>query len=51
MIFSEIKKKTMLKNSKFEDLNLVIGICEGTLRGFRILPLNMAAQFFVVFEI
>ena len=36
---------------KFEDLNAVIGICEGTLRGLRILPLNMAAQLLGGFEI
>ena len=35
----------------FEDLNPVIRICEGTIRELRILPLNMAAQFRVVFEI
>ena len=36
---------------KFEDLNPVIGNCEGTLNGLLILPLNMAAQLLVVFEI
>ena len=41
----------MKKFQEFEDLNPVIGICEVTLRGLRILPLNMAAQVLVGFEI
>ena len=53
MIFSEVFKKSLFveKFQKFGDLNPVIGICEGTLSGFRILPLNMNAQILVVFEI
>ena len=39
------------KFQNFEDLDLVVRNCEGTLRGLRILPLNMAAQILVVFEI
>ena len=39
------------KFKTFEDLNPVVGNCEGTLRGLRILPLNMTAQILVVFEI
>ena len=50
IIFSEIfKKKLNVKTfQNFEDLNPIIGICEGTLGGLRILPLNMAAQILVV---
>ena len=53
MIFSEIFKKKLdiEKFQNFEDLNPVIGICEGTLMGMQILPLNMSAQNLVVFEI
>ena len=53
MIFFEIfkKKLNVKKFQKFGDLNPIVGICEGTPSGFRILPLNMIAQFFVVFEI
>ena len=39
------------KIQKVDDLNPVIGICEVTLWGLRIFPLNMAAQIYVVFEI
>ena len=39
------------KFKTFEDLNLVVGNCKGTLRGLRILPVDMDAQIFVVFEI
>ena len=39
------------KFQNFEALNPFAGNCEGTLRGLRILPLNMAAQILVVFEI
>ena len=45
------KKLHVEKFQKFEDLNPVIGICEGTLIGFRILSLNMNAQVPLVFEI
>ena len=45
------KKLKYKKFQKFVDLNPVIGICEGTIRGLQILPLNMAAQIVVVFEI
>ena len=53
MIFSEIFKKNLdaKKFQNVDDLNPVIGIYEGTLMGLRILPLNMAGQIFVVFEI
>ena len=52
MIFSEIFKKKLdiEKFQNFEDLNPVIGICEGTLMGLLILPPNMSAQNLVVFE-
>ena len=51
MIFSEIFKKKLdiKKFQNFEDLSPVIGICEGTLMGLNILPLNMFrifSQFF-----
>ena len=49
-----LKFKRNLDVKKFrniEDLNPVIGICEGTLRGLRFLRLNMVAQILVVFEI
>ena len=39
------------KFRNFEDRNPVAGNSESTLRGLRILPLNMAAQILVVFEI
>ena len=45
------KNLNVIKFQNFEELNPVIGICEGTLRGLRILPLTMAAQILVVFEI
>ena len=53
MTFSEIFKKNLdiKKFQNVEPLNPVIGICEGTLRGLRILPLNMVALVLVVFEI
>ena len=53
MTFSEIFKKNldMKKFQNVEPLNPVIGICEGTLRGLRILPLNMVALVLVLFEI
>ena len=51
MIFSENFKHKYVNFQNVEDLNPVIGICEGTLRGLRNLPLNMAAQVLVVFEI
>ena len=42
-IFSKIFKKNLdvEKFKNLEDLNPVVGICEGTLRGLRNLPLNM----------
>ena len=46
-----LKNLNVKKFQKFADFNPVIGICEGNLRELRILPLNMAAQIFVVFEI
>ena len=53
LIFSKKFQKNLNVKifQNFEDLNPLIGICEGTLRGLRILPLNMAAQIIVVFEI
>ena len=51
MILSEISNLEVQKFQNFEDLNIVAGNCEGTLRGLRILPLSMAAQILVVFEI
>ena len=45
------KNLNVEKFQKFKDLNPVIGICEGTLRGLRLLPLNIAAQILVDFEI
>ena len=53
LIFSEIFKKNLdvKKVQNFEDINPVIGICEGTFRGLRIWPLNMIVQTLVVFEI
>ena len=53
MIFSEIFKKNLnvKKFQKLENLTPLFGICEGTLKGLRILPLNMATQILVVFEI
>ena len=54
MIFIEIFKKKKLDVKKFqnvENLNSVIGICEGTLMGLQILPLKMSAQNLAVFEI
>ena len=45
------KNLNVKKFQNFEDINPVFGNCEGTLRGLRILPLNMAAQIRVVFEI
>ena len=53
MIFSEIFKKNfdVKKFQNFEVINPVSGMCEGTLRGLRIWPLNMAAQILVLFEI
>ena len=51
MILSEISNLEVKKFQNFEDLNTVAGNCEGTLRGLRILPVNMVAQIFVVFEI
>ena len=42
----------MLKKiQSIENLNPVIGICEGTLMGLQILPLNVSAQNLVFFEI
>ena len=51
MIFSEIKKKNLnvKRFQNFEDINPVIGIFEGTLRGSRILPLYRTAQNLAVF--
>ena len=43
-VFYDLKKKFQI----VEDLNTVIGICEGTLRWLRILSLNMVAQIFLV---
>ena len=53
MIFYEIFEKNLdvKKFQNLEDINPVIGICEGALRGLRIFPLIMAAQILVVFEI
>ena len=53
MIFFQklLNKPVVKKFQNFEDLDLVVGNCEGTLRGLRISPLNMAAQILVVFEI
>ena len=51
MILSEISNLEVKKFQNFEDLKTVAGNCEGTLRGLRILPLSMAAQILVVFEI
>ena len=52
MIFSEFFKKIDVKNfQNFENLNPVIGICEGTLMGLQILPPNMSAQNLVDLEI
>ena len=52
MIFSKIFKNLDFKKfRKIEELNPVVGFCEGALRGLQILPLNMAAQILVVFEI
>ena len=53
MIFFQklLNKPVVKKFQNFEDLDLVVRNCEGTLRGLRILPLNMAAQILVVFEI
>ena len=53
MIFFQklLNKPVVKKFHNFEDLDLVVGNCEGTLRGLRISPLNMAAQILVVFEI
>ena len=45
------KNLNVKKFRNFEDINPVIGIFERTLRELRILPLNMAAQILVVFEI
>ena len=56
------KKKYFFENQKkftsrkipdvlLQHLNPVIAICEGNFRGLRILPLNVAAQICVVFEI
>ena len=45
------KKLNVKKFRNFEDINPVIGIFEGTLRGLRILPLNRTAQNLVVFQI
>ena len=52
-IFSELFKKKLdvKKFQNFEDLNTVIGICEGTLLRLLILPLNLSAQNLVVYEI
>ena len=52
IFFQKLLIKPVVKKFKnFEDLNPVAGNCEGTLRGLRILPVNMAAQILVVFEI
>ena len=51
MISSEIFKKNFDVKKNYEEINPVIGICEGILRGLRIFPLNMVAQRLVVFEI
>ena len=52
IFFQKFSNKPVVKNfQNIEDLDLVVGNCGGTLRGLRILPLNMAAQIFVVFEI
>ena len=53
MIFFQkfLNKPVVKKFQNFEDLDLIVGNCEGTLRGLRISPLNMAAQILVVFEI
>ena len=45
------KNLNVKKFQNFDELNHVIGICEGTLRGLRILPLEMTTQILVVFEI
>ena len=53
MIFFQkfLNKPVVKKFQNFEDLDLVVGNCEATLRGLRISPLIMAAQILVVFEI
>ena len=53
MIFLKKNFKNLILKSfqNVEDLNPVIGICEGTLRGLQILPLNSVAYILVVFEI
>ena len=45
------KNLNVTKFQKLEDLNLINGVCEGTLRGLQILPLSLTAQILVVFEI
>ena len=44
-----LNKPVVKKFQNFEDLDLVVRNCEGTLRGLRILPLIMAAQILVIF--
>ena len=53
MIFFQkfLNKPVVKKFQNSEDLDLVVGNCQGTLRGLRISPLIMAAQILVVFEI
>ena len=52
IFFQKFSNKPVVKKFRnFEDRNPVAGNSESTLRGLRILPLNMAAQILVVFEI